>query len=113
MKPINIPIRTVNTQNVREHWAVRAGRAKVHRQTAFYALGPTSKRPELPCTITMTRLAPRLMDDDGATASLKACRDGIADWLGVDDGDKRLTWRYEQRRSKVYGVEVVLFGRCE
>ena len=26
----------------------------------------------------------------------KATRDGVADWLGVDDGDKRLSWRYAQ-----------------
>jgi hypothetical protein len=33
---------------------------------------------------------------------------GVADWLGIDDGDKRLTWRYAQRRGKPkeYAAEV-------
>lgn len=24
----------------------------------------------------------------------------IADWLGVNDNDKRITWKYEQERGK-------------
>ena len=36
------------------------------------------------------------MDDDGLTASAKHVRDGVADWLGIDDGDQRLTWIVKQ-----------------
>ena len=49
--------------------------------------------------ITLTRIAPRTLDDDNLAAGFKATRDRVADWLGVDDGDKRLTWRYAQERG--------------
>lgn len=93
--------------NARGHWAPRAARAKRHRQTTHWAL-LTSVKPALPCTVILTRIAPRELDGDNLQASLKATRDGVADWLGVDDRDARVTWRYGQRRgtSKRYAVEV-------
>ena len=41
---------------------------------------------------------------------LDAVRDGIADALGIDDRDKRITWRYGQQRGAPlqYAVRVVL-----
>lgn len=35
---------------------------------------------------------------------------GVADWLGIDDGDPRLTWQYAQRKSKPgnYAAEIVI-----
>jgi hypothetical protein len=60
----------------------------------------------VPCTITITRLGPRKLDDDNLASSAKHVRDGIADKLGVDDGDDRLTWRYSQEKSSTYGVRI-------
>ena len=31
-----------------------------------------------------------------------------ADWLGIDDGSKRLRWVCEQRKGKQYAAEVVV-----
>lgn len=58
--------------------------------------------------MTLTRIAPRELDGDNLQSSLKACRDGVADWLGVDDRDPRVTWSYAQRRGAphYYAVEV-------
>jgi len=59
--------------------------------------------------ITLTRIAPRRLDPgDNLNSSMKAVRDGIADALGIDDGDARLTWKYAQRKGnpKEYAVEV-------
>jgi hypothetical protein len=50
-------------------------------------------------TITITRRGGRRMDDDGLTISAKHVRDGVADWLGIDDGDKRLTWIVKQDKA--------------
>lgn len=36
----------------------------------------------------------------GLNAALKPVRDGIADWLTLDDADPRLTWRYAQERAE-------------
>ena len=48
------------------------------------------------------------MDSDNLAISQKGVRDGVADWLGVDDGDQGIQWVYEQRAGgpKVYAIEV-------
>ena len=98
-----IPVRLVNGANAREHWAVRADRAKKQRAAAKLSLYKACKiiarDPDEPVTITLTRRGGRQMDDDGLTISAKHVRDGIADWLGIDDGDKRLTWIVRQDKA--------------
>lgn len=96
---IEIPIRTWSEPNTRVHWAKRARRAREQRtaaraftRTALAAHGPTCA----PLTVTLTRLAARKLDSDNLAAAMKAVRDGVADALGLDDGDARLTWRYAQ-----------------
>ena len=69
---------------------------------------------ELPCDVTLVRLAPSAgLDDDNLRSSLKAIRDGVADALGIDDRDPRVGWHYEQRRSapRVWGVEIRILPR--
>ena len=51
-------------------------------------------------TVTLTRIAPRKFDGDGVVASCKHVRDGVADALGIDDGDERITWLYAQRKAE-------------
>ena len=64
--------------------------------------------PDPPLTVTMTRIAPRELDSDNLAISFKHVRDGIADWLGVNDNDKRVTWKYAQERGapKHYAARV-------
>lgn len=38
----------------------------------------------------------RLLDDDNNVASFKPLRDAIAATLGIDDRDKRVTWKCDQ-----------------
>jgi hypothetical protein len=102
---ISIPIQAVSVANLREHWAQRAKRAKEHRQAAHWAMKQAA-RPTLPCVITLTRVGQRRLDTDNLASALKACRDGVADWLEIDDGDARIEWRYAQRTGKPYIVEV-------
>ena len=99
-------VRLVNGANAREHWAVRANRAKAQRAQAALALRASAIGRPLALqiaggglTITITRRGGRRMDDDGLTISAKHVRDGIADWLGIDDGDKRLTWIVRQDKA--------------
>ena len=51
-----------------------------------------------------TAIAPRKFDDGAVEGSCKAVQDGIADALGIDDGDDRLEWRYDQRKGRVGGI---------
>jgi hypothetical protein len=41
---------------------------------------------------------------------LKAARDAVAEWLGVDDADYRLYWGYCQLKSDAWGVSVEVFA---
>lgn len=48
----------------------------------------------------------RRLDDDNLQGACKFLRDGIAETLGTDDGDPRLTWEYHQIQSRDEGVIV-------
>lgn len=103
-----VPIRIESVANLREHYHARARRAREHLSATWYALRAAKAPHSVPCTVTITRVAPRKLDDDNAISGMKACRDGVALWLGVDDGDERITWRYAQRQGGVreYAAEV-------
>jgi hypothetical protein len=57
----------------------------------------------------MTRLGPSAgLDSDNLAGALKAVRDGVADWLGIDDRDPRVAWVCDQRRAACWGVEIAV-----
>ncbi len=101
--------RTVSESNAREHWAPRAKRAADHRRNATLVTRSTLLCP-LPIVVTLTRVAPRALDDDNLRGALKATRDGVADAFGVSDRDPRVEWRYGQRRGgvRVFQVEIAV-----
>jgi hypothetical protein len=98
---LTLPIRITSGLNMREHWRVRAARVKRERTiaclAAFGCVGFTSVG--WPAVCTLTRIAPGLLDDDNLAGGFKAVRDGIADALGIDDADPRITWRYAQQKG--------------
>ena len=103
-----IPVRTVSEANARGHWSVRSRRAREQRWVAHAAmLQATAIFESPPMTIRLVRIFPprgRLLDSDNLAVSMKAVRDGIADALGVDDGDPGLRWLYDQERGVGWGV---------
>lgn len=109
-----LPIKVVSVANLREHWSKRAERAKTQRGTAHTVLRATGKPPALPVTVTMTRIGARTLDTDNLAGGCKAARDGIADWLGVDDANSGVTWLYAQTpgKPKEYGLLVEVTA-CE
>ena len=106
---VMLPLRIVSEANSRDHWRKASARKKIHRVCAHSLMrkhpAPTTDGP---VTITMTRIAPRTLDDDNLASGFKSTRDGIADWLGIDDGSSRLRWVCEQRKGKAYAAEVVV-----
>ena len=100
---VTLPLRIVSVSNQREHWAVKARRTKSHRHAALAV-----PKAELPCTVKLTRIGLKTLDGDNLQGGLKALRDGIADRLGVDDADPRVTWEYAQERGE-YAVRVEIF----
>lgn len=109
-----LPVRTWSESNLRLHWSRRASRAATQRGLARLLVGRTLRLHAVETAgaleITLVRIAPCRLDDDNLAAACKAVRDGIADALGLDDGDARLTWHYAQRRGGVreYAVEVTI-----
>lgn len=112
MIEVEMEMKIVSLANMRLHWAAKARLVKSQRQKAFNALASVAAPPAPPCTIVLTRVAPRALDGDNLQSGFKAVRDGVADWLGVDDGSKLVEWQYKQRSSgvKVYKVEIEVIG---
>jgi hypothetical protein len=101
MKTVTIPLRIFSEQNRRDHWTSRAKRMRSHKRACIMI-----PHHSVPCVVTMTRLAPRMLDSDGNVAGFKAVRDAIADRLGVNDNDPRVEWRYAQEKAKDYAVRI-------
>lgn len=97
-----IPLRLESVANIREHWSGKAKRTKAHRQAAIALM---MRGVTLPCVVEIIRIGPKPLDTDNLLSACKGLRDGIADRLGVDDADERVTWRYGQERGE-YGVRV-------
>ena len=100
---VELPLYLRGSQNAREHWAQRYPRVRNERQTAALLVRAAlfgATLPECP-VVTITRYGSvKIRDGDNLQGACKSCRDGIADALGMDDGDERITWRYEQGRSR-------------
>lgn len=105
-----LPVRIVSVANLREHWRVKAKRTKAHRHAALVV----PKSLPLPSVVTLTRIAPRALDDDNLVHAFKALRDGIADRFGVADNHPDLTWRYDQRQggARFYAAEIHIEPRA-
>lgn len=107
-----LPIRTISENNAHEHWRVRHARRKQQDMVVTCLLqsqiGDAGRDLGPPCRVTLTRIAPRRLDDDNNVGSMKQIRDSIAAVLGVDDGSPLYDWRYDQRRGEpgVYAVEM-------
>lgn len=100
--------------NLREHHMAKATRAKKQRLQAWAELRAAAGIKTLtviaPLDITLTRVASRPLDTDNLASAFKAVRDGVADWLGIDDGSSALRWHYAQRKGlpKEQAVEILL-----
>jgi hypothetical protein len=101
-----VPLRTVPGLNAREHFRVRSKRVKKEREAVAWILR-SAARPQIPCSVILTRVAPSAgVDDDNLVGALKGVRDEIARWLGVDDRNRQqVRYRYAQTRGE-WGVRI-------
>jgi hypothetical protein len=70
----------------------------------------------MPCIIRLTRIAPRKLDrEDNLNTSMKSVRDGIADWLEIDDRSDQIQWLYDQRKGepKDNRLQIEVFERAK
>lgn len=88
-----IKVKTVSEANRWEHWAKKHRRVKLQRTLAKAAtLAAFGKNKINSGTVTITRIGAKALDDDNLASSLKAIRDGIADAIGIDDGNDVVKW---------------------
>jgi len=109
MMEVLLPVRTCSEPNLRGHWAKRARRVREQRLAARAMVGShlralpaddplRAAAPKL--IVRLTRIGPRRLDSDSVAAALKAVRDGVADALGLDDGDESIRWLYDQATGR-------------
>ena len=107
-----IPLRIVNENNLRTHWAVKARRTKEQRMIVtgcLNGLGGISRgalySAAMRHTLTLTRIAPRMLDgSENLPNAFKATVDAIAKYLGIND--RLMLVKYAQRKGKPkeYGI---------
>lgn len=95
--------RLVSGMNAHEPHFVRHRRVELERMTVRAALGLCPPAPPFPLVVTVTRVAPGVLDTDNLASAAKTLRDMVAWWLGVDDGkaerDGRVLWQVAQRKA--------------
>ena len=110
------PIKTISEANVMEHWTKRHKRHKQQLLVLNSFLSKIPKSYNFPIKIIITRIAPRELDSDNLTISVKFIRDRLADFLipnlakGQADSDKRLEWVYNQSKGqpKEYAIKITI-----
>lgn len=108
---VSFPLHLRSALNAREHWAARHRRVRAEREAVDFIVRGSLHGTKLtvPCAVTITRLAPRMLDaGDNLESSAKGVRDQIAHILGVDDRDPRVTWCVKQEKAKTYSVRIVV-----
>lgn len=105
---LEFPCRTYSITNEAVHHMVKWRRAKLQKDITWAEWRSKVKaKPELPCTVTFTRISPRMLDvGDNLNSSMKHVRDQVAKELGVDDNDSRITWVYSQEKGKEFRVRI-------
>lgn len=99
-----LPIKTISEANRsrEEHWGTRTKRK--NSQKGIVKFGLYNRRVAIrgheAYTVTLTRIAPRVLDGDNLQRSFKAVRDQVAEEIGIDDGSNRIAWFYAQEKGK-------------
>ncbi len=88
------------------HLMAQVRKTKAEREMARLTMIGQRDRIEPAYIITLTRVAPRKLDDDNLRGALKAVRDGVADALRVEDNTPLIHWEYKQEQAKEYAVLV-------
>lgn len=107
-----IPVKLVSEANQSEHWLDKYHRKKQQQKTtawAWYAAEDVVVK--LPCVVRLIRVGQKRLDLDNLAGSFKHVQDTIAKEIGVDDGDERIKWEYEQVAvgKRVYAVRVEVY----
>jgi hypothetical protein len=105
------PLRVISEPNARGHWQKRHKRSSNQHNVVGWELAKIrpmvatfTKRP--PVLVTLTLQTAQELDGDNLQAGLKAVRDEVAKFLGLDDADPRVRWAYGQEPAEARGVRI-------
>ena len=85
---------------------VSSAQPEPHHQRETGATHPPQAGRTRRVVVSLLALRRRPLDPDNNAASFKALQDAIAETLGLDDGDPRFIWQYQQMHS--FGREGVI-----
>ncbi len=99
MVAVEVPLALGALGNRREHHLARARRTRREHEIILAAL--TAYSPlSLPVVVLLVRVGWNRLDVDGLVASVKGPIDALAQWLSVDDRDRRVRWRLAQATTR-------------
>ena len=112
---LTLPIRTVSEANCTEPWQKRHKRHKAQKKAIFSAIVEHKHLLRLPCCITYIRYAPKQLDrHDNLPMSMKYLNDQLCAEITSDfrpgraDDTDQITIKYDQIKSKNYGVKIII-----
>ncbi len=120
-----LPLKTISESNRSEHWTKSSKRHKIQQFFVRALFIRETREITIPCTITMTRIGPRFLDDDNLPVSMKWIRDEIGACLfpekvvyvirksgahatnkGHADSDPRVKWKYSQEKGRRQAIRI-------
>ncbi len=114
-----------NGKYVNEHWTDAYKRHKAQKKAIHWAFILHQWDIDLPCEVILTRMSPRFLDShDNLPTSFKFIVDSLADCImkktltqhqkalrpGHSDSDPRITWKYQQEKSKIKGIRIEIYS---
>jgi len=110
---ITEPIKLANEANSAEGWRAKHARHKLQKKQVFVAMLPVKEIVKLPCTLKITRYAPKMLDShDNLPYSCKWVMDQLCAEItgehrpGRADNIEGFTFQYDQIKSKIYAVKI-------
>jgi hypothetical protein len=113
-----------------EHWTDKHKRHKAQQFVITMLFLKENIRINPPCLVTLTRLAPRQLDDDNLRGCLKWVRDEISEQIlpeyrnyyinkhgkaqrvaGRADADPRIEWAYKQEKAPKMGIRIEIVSK--
>jgi hypothetical protein len=113
-----LKINTVSEANrSAEHWQEKRKR-HIDQQwiTRSFFRNITESIP-VPCAVVLSRLMPRLLDDDNLVSAFKWIRDEIARCIlpqasiSISDRSPLIEWKYRQEKSSYKGIRIEIFKK--
>lgn len=110
-------LEVLSEANETGHWAKRYKRFEEQKRqvavilTALYPTLPQTLRhlaklPNVRLRGTFTRRGAKDFDTDNLAGSFKGVQDAVAEWVGIDDGNKIWDWNYAQETPCPIGLRI-------